>query len=228
MNYKERFMELMIEAGVLTFGDFTTKSGRKTPYFVNTGNYKTGEQIGKLGGFYADCIIENQKAGTLAEDVCALFGPAYKGIPLSVATSIALSSAYGKNLNYCFNRKEIKDHGEGGSMVGYRLQDGDKVLIIEDVITAGTAVRESIPLLKAAADVEIAGLVISVDRMERGQGELSAIQEIKEEFGIETYPIVTVRELIDTLYMKEVNGKVVIDETMRARMEAYLEEYCVK
>ena len=228
MNYKERLVELMIEAGVLTFGDFTTKSGRKTPYFVNTGNYKTGDQIRRLGECYADCIAEHQKNGSMTGEVNALFGPAYKGIPLSVAASIALADKYNRNLNYCFNRKEVKDHGEGGSMVGYKLQDGDKVLIIEDVITAGTAVRESIPLLKAAADVEIAGLVISVDRMERGQGTMSAIQEIKEEFGIETYPIITVRELIDTLYMKEINGSVLLDEAMRERMEAYLQQYCVK
>ncbi|MDA3733735.1 orotate phosphoribosyltransferase [Niameybacter massiliensis] len=223
MSYKKEFIEFMVRSGVLTFGDFTTKSGRKTPYFVNTGNYKTGYQAAKLGEFYAKCIQENIK-----EDVNALFGPAYKGIPLSVATAIALNNEHNKDVNYCFNRKEAKDHGEGGTMVGYKLQDGDKVLIIEDVITAGTAIRECFPILKAAANVELAGLIISVDRMERGQSNRTAIQEIEEEFGIKTYPIVTVREIIETLHNVEIDGKVVIDDEMRARMEAYLAEYCVK
>jgi orotate phosphoribosyltransferase len=223
MSYKKEFIEFMVRSGVLTFGDFTTKSGRKTPYFVNTGNYKTGFQAARLGEFYASCIQENMK-----EDVTALFGPAYKGIPLSVATAIALSNKYEKDVNYCFNRKEAKDHGEGGTMVGYKLQDKDKVLVIEDVITAGTAIRECLPVLKAAADVEIAGLIISVDRMERGQQNKTAIQEIYDEFGIKTYPIVTVREIIDTLHNVPIDGKVVIDDEMKARMEAYLKEYCVK
>lgn len=223
MSYKKEFIEFMVRSGVLTFGDFITKSGRKTPYFVNTGNYKTGYQAGKLGEFYAKCIAENIK-----EDVDALFGPAYKGIPLSVATAIALANDHNKDVNYCFNRKEAKDHGEGGTMVGYKLQDGDKVLIIEDVITAGTAIRECLPILKSAANIEIAGLVISVDRMERGQSNRTAIQEIEEEFGIKTYPIVTVREIIETLHNVEIDGKVVIDDEMRGRMEAYLAEYCVK
>ncbi|HPU58701.1 MAG TPA: orotate phosphoribosyltransferase, partial [Candidatus Avimonas sp.] len=153
MPYKEQFIEFMVRAGVLTFGDFITKSGRKTPYFINTGNYRTGAQAAKLGEFYADCIMENIESG-----IDALFGPAYKGIPLSVACAIALSNKYGRDLNYCFNRKEAKDHGEGGSMVGYKLKDGDRVVIIEDVITAGTAMRECIPVLKSAANVEIAGL----------------------------------------------------------------------
>ncbi|MFQ9698290.1 MAG: orotate phosphoribosyltransferase, partial [Zhenhengia sp.] len=178
---------------------------------------------GKLGEFYAKCITENIK-----DDVDALFGPAYKGIPLSVATAISLANNHDKDVNYCFNRKEAKDHGEGGTMVGYKLQDGDKVIIVEDVITAGTAIRECLPILKAAANIEIAGLVISVDRMERGQSNRTAIQEIEEEFGIKTYPIVTVREIIETLHNVEIDGKVVIDDEMRARMEAYLAEYCVK
>ncbi len=223
MNYKQEFIEFMVKSGVLTFGDFTTKSGRKTPYFVNTGNYKTGYQASKLGAFYAKCIQENIK-----EDVDALFGPAYKGIPLSVATAIALSNEHDVDVNYCFNRKEAKDHGEGGSMVGYKLKDGDKILIIEDVITAGTAIRECFPILQQAANVEIAGLIISVDRMERGQQNKTAIQEIEEEFGIKTYPIVTVREIIDALHNVPIDGTVVIDDAMRARMEAYIDEYCVK
>ncbi|WP_206459582.1 orotate phosphoribosyltransferase [Anaerovorax sp. IOR16] len=228
MNYKKNFIEFMVKSGVLTFGDFITKSGRKTPYFINTGNYKTGEQAAKLGQFYAKCIEENRKTGKITGDITALFGPAYKGIPLAVATSISLATEFQCNVNYCFNRKEAKDHGEGGTMVGYKLQDGDKVLIIEDVITAGTAIRECFPILKSTADVKIEGLIISVDRMERGAGNKTAIQEIEEEFGIKTFPIVTVREIIDTLYNTEVDGKVYINDEMKARMEAYLQEYCVK
>jgi len=228
MDYKKSFIEFMVDSGVLTFGDFTTKSGRKTPYFINTGNYKTGEQAAKLGQFYARCIEENRRQGKFSGDITALFGPAYKGIPLAVAASIALASEFQCNVNYCFNRKEVKDHGEGGNMVGYKLKDGDRVLIVEDVITAGTAVRECFPIIKEEADVKIEGLIISVDRMERGNGNKTAIQEIEEDFGIKTYPIVTVREIIDTLYNVEVEGKVHIDDAVKQRMEAYLQEYCGK
>lgn len=220
MAYKQEFIEFMVKAGVLTFGDFITKSGRKTPYFINTGNYRTGAQAAKLGEFYADCIAEN-----IVGRIDALFGPAYKGIPLSVACSIALFNKYGRDVGYCFNRKEAKDHGEGGSMVGYKLKDGDRILIIEDVITAGTAVRECIPVLKSAVDIEIAGLVISVDRMERGSGGLSAIEEIKREFGIKTYPIVTVREIIGYLHNRQIDGRVYVDDAVRSRIEEYLKTY---
>ena len=220
MNYKAEFIRFMMDSGVLIFGDFTTKSGRKTPYFINTGNYKTGEQIAKLGEFYARCILEHMEAGDIPADIEALFGPAYKGIPLVAATAAALYKE-GRNLNYCFNRKEAKDHGEGGSMVGYKLQNGDKVLIIEDVITAGTAVRETLPVLKAAADVQVPGLVISVDRMERGQGELTAIQEIERDFGIRTFPIVTVKDILETLTDEELSPE------LRERMKAYMAQYCV-
>ena len=223
MSYKEDFVKFMVRSGVLLFGDFTTKSGRKTPYFVNTGNYKTGAQAAKLGEYYARNIQDNVQGR-----IDALFGPAYKGIPLVVAAGISMNNLFDRDINYCFNRKEVKDHGEGGSMVGYKLQDGDRVLIVEDVITAGTAIRETLPLLKAAADIEIAGMVISVDRMEKGKGEKTAIQEVYEEFGIVTYPIVTVREIIDILYNTPVDGKVYIDDDMKVRMEAYMEQYCVK
>ncbi len=223
MDYKQEFIEFMVRSNVLTFGDFTAKSGRKTPYFVNTGNYKTGAQAAKLGEFYADCIVQNK----LHEKCDVLFGPAYKGIPLVVATAIALSNKYGIDLNYCFNRKEAKDHGEGGSFVGYKLQDGDRVLIIEDVITAGTAIAESVPALRAQADIKIAGLVISVDRMERGKGDTSAIQEIKALYDIDTYPIATSREIISAVHNKEIDGKIVMDDSMRERMLAYLQQYGV-
>jgi len=224
MDYKQEFIQFMVRSGVLTFGDFTAKSGRKTPYFINTGNYKTGAQAARLGEFYAKCLTEN-----IPGHIDALFGPAYKGIPLAVAAAISLANQYNRDVNYCFNRKEAKDHGEGGTMVGYKLKDGDKVVIIEDVITAGTAMRETLPLLKAAANnVEVVGVIISVDRTERGQGEKSAIQEMKEEFGIPVYPIVTAREIIDALYNVEVDGKVYIDDGVKAKMEAYLEQYGVK
>ena len=209
MNYKQEFIKFMVRSGVLTFGDFTAKSGRKTPYFINTGNYKTGAQAARLGEFYAQCLTEN-----IPGKVDALFGPAYKGIPLSVSTAIALANNHGRDVNYCFNRKEAKDHGEGGVMVGYKLQDGDKVVIIEDVITAGTAMRESLPILAAAAKVEVVGVIISVDRTEKGKGEKSAIQEIRDEFGIPVYSIVTAREIIDNLYNVEVDGKVYIDDVL--------------
>ena len=223
MSYKEEFVKFMVRSGVLLFGDFTTKSGRKTPYFVNTGNYKTGAQAAKLGEYYARNIQEHVDGR-----IDALFGPAYKGIPLAVAAGISMYNLFDRDINYCFNRKEVKDHGEGGSMVGYKLKDGDRVLIVEDVITAGTAIRETLPVLKEVADIEIAGMVISVDRMEKGKGEKTAIQEVYEEFGIVTYPIVTVKEIIEILHNNPVDGKVYIDDEMKARMEAYMEQYCVK
>lgn len=201
MTYKENFIRFMVDCGVLTFGDFTLKSGRKAPYFVNTGNYKTGTQLARLGEFYAECIKQNNIP------VETLFGPAYKGIPLAVACSIALSNEHKTEVNYCFDRKEAKDHGEGGVIVGKQLQDGEKVVIIEDVITAGTAIRQVLPVLKAAADVDITGMVISVDRMEKGQGELSAVQEVYKEFGIKVYPIVTVMDIIEAIRNGVVEGK---------------------
>ncbi len=211
----------MVRSGVLTFGDFVTKSGRKTPYFVNTGNYVTGAQMAKLGEFYAKCILAN-----VDTKIDALFGPAYKGIPLSVAASIALSEKCGKDVSYCFNRKEAKDHGEGGKMVGYKLKDGDSVIIIEDVVTAGTSVRECLPLLRAQADVNIAGLIVSVDRMEKGTGDKTTIEELNEQYGIKTYPIVTVREIIDSIYNVPIDGRLLIDDTMKQRMEDYISTYC--
>lgn len=221
-DYKKDFIEFMVRCGVLTFGDFTTKSGRKTSYFINTGNYMTGGQARQLGKFYADCVMENIKAGNIKEDFTAFFGPAYKGIPLVVATSIAFSNDYGRDLYYCFNRKEVKDHGEGGEMVGYGLKDGDRVLIIEDVITAGTAIRETLPILQAQADITVEGLIISVDRMEKGRGEKTAIQEIYEEFGIRTFSIVNVREIIGTLHNKPIDGRIVINDEVRKKMEQAL------
>ena len=211
MNYKENFIKFMVESGVLTFGDFTLKSGRKAPYFVNTGNYNTGAQLARLGEYYAQCIKENNvQADTL-------FGPAYKGIPLATACSIALFNKYGIDVNYAFDRKEAKDHGEGGIIVGRKMKDGEKIAIIEDVITAGTAIRTVLPLLKAQADVDITALIISVDRMEKGKGELSAVQEVKKDFGINVYSIVTMEDIIDAIKNDIIPGKEYLDKMIEYR-----------
>lgn len=223
MNYQEEFITFMVRSGVLTFGDFTTKSGRKTPYFVNTGNYKTGAQAARLGDYYAACIQENMPKG-----IDCLFGPAYKGIPLAVSAAASLYRSYSRDLPYCFNRKEIKDHGEGGAMVGYKPQDGDRVAIIEDVVTAGTAVRESIELFKAVAEVEIKALFVSVDRMERGTRSCSTLDELRQDYGIQVFPIVTVREIMEFLYNNPIDGRVHIDNEIKVRMEDYLAQYGAK
>ena len=220
MTYQEEFITFMVRAGVLTFGDFTTKSGRRTPYFINTGNYKTGAQAAKLGDYYAACIQQN-----LPDGVDCLFGPAYKGIPLAVSAAASLYRNYGRDLPYCFTRKEAKDHGEGGVMVGCKPQDGDRVVIVEDVVTAGTAVRESIELFQHVADVKMRALIVSVDRMERGTRACSTLDELREDYGIAVYPIVTVREIIAFLHNRELDGRVYIDDEMKGRMEAYLEQY---
>lgn len=219
-TYKEEFIEFMVGAGVLTFGDFTTKSGRKTPYFVNTGNYKTGAQAAKLGDYYAACLEEN-----IPDQIDCLFGPAYKGIPLAVTTAASLYRNHNRDLPYCFNRKEAKDHGEGGSMVGYQPKEKDKVVIIEDVVTAGTAVRESIELFKSIVPVEMKALLVSVDRMERGTKNCSTLDELRQDHGIAVYPIVTVREIIAYLHNRPVNGIVYIDDGMKGKMEEYLTQY---
>lgn len=202
MTYKQNFIRFMVENGVLRFGEFTLKSGRKAPYFINTGNYKTGSQLAKLGEYYANCIAENGIDGE------TLIGPAYKGIPLSVATAVALAQKHGRDLNYCFDRKEVKDHGEGGMFVGKQLIDGERVIIIEDVMTSGKALRELLPKLEQTAKVQIAGMVISVDRMERGlQSELSAVQEVYKEFGVKVYSIVTMTDIIAAIEDGVIEGK---------------------
>ena len=214
-NYKQQFIRFMVENGVLRFGEFTLKSGRKAPYFINTGNYKTGKQLAKLGEYYAACIAQN---GLEAE---TLVGPAYKGIPLSVATAIALYSGYGKELNYCFDRKEVKDHGEGGLFVGKQLVDGEKVIIIEDVMTSGKALGEILPKLAAAANVEVVGMIISVDRMEKAHNsDLSAVKMAKEEYGIDVYSVVNMNDIIEAIEQGVIEGK----EHLPA-MYAYRETY---
>ena len=222
MTYKEEFITFMVRSGVLTFGDFTTKSGRKTPYFVNTGNYKTGAQAAKLGDYYAACIQEHMPDG-----IPCLFGPAYKGIPLAVSAAASLYRNYDRDLPYCFNRKEAKNHGEGGSMVGYKPQDGDDVAIVEDVVTAGTAVREVIPKLKAEANVEVVGLVLSVDRMEKTKdSDMSAVKAVEAEFGFPVLSIANVREIFDAAAkMKNPDGTPLLSHDIQQRAAAYLEEY---
>ena len=212
MTYKEEFIKFMTECGVLTFGDFTLKSGRKAPYFVNTGNYKTGKQLCRLGEYYAACMQEHG----LKADV--LFGPAYKGIPLAAAAAIALWKDHGVEVGYAYDRKEVKDHGEGGSMVGYKPKDGDRIAIIEDVMTSGKALREVYPKLKSVADVDIAGMIITVDRQEKGlQSEKSAVQEVKEEFGIDVYSIVTVSDIIAAIDNGVVDGKAYLPQMLQYR-----------
>ncbi len=222
-QYKKEFIEFMVDCNVLKFGDFVTKSGRKTPFFVNTGFYRTGAQLVKLGEYYAKAI--NDKYGL---DFDVLFGPAYKGIPLSVATTMRISNLYGADIKYCSNRKEIKDHGDKGILLGSPIEDGDRIVIIEDVTTAGTSINETLPIINAQGNVEIKGLVVSVDRMERGQGDKSALDEIKENYGIETTAIVTMAEVVEHLYNKEYKGKVVIDDELKKAIDAYYEQYGVK
>ena len=222
-QYKQEFIEFMIDCQVLKFGDFVTKSGRKTPFFVNTGFYRTGAQLRKLGGYYAKAIHEH-----FGLDCDVLFGPAYKGIPLTVAATMALSEQYGKDIRYCSNRKEVKDHGDKGILLGSPIGDGDRIVIIEDVTTAGTSIQETLPILRAQGAVNPVGLVVSVDRMERGQGEKSALQEIQETYGLKTAAIVTMAEVVEHLYDRPYQGKVVIDDALKSAIGAYYEQYGVK
>lgn len=222
-QYKREFIEFMIDCEVLKFGDFVTKSGRNTPFFVNTGFYRTGAQLRKLGEYYAKAI--ESKFGF---DFDVLFGPAYKGIPLTVATTMAIIQFYDKDIKYCSNRKEVKDHGDKGILLGSPIADGDKVVIIEDVTTAGTSIQETLPIINAQGDVTVAGLVVSVDRMERGQGEKSALAEIEEKYGLKTTAIVTMAEVVEHLYNKPYKGKIIIDDTLKAAIDTYYKQYGVK
>lgn len=222
--YKKEFIEFMVESNVLKFGDFTLKSGRKSPFFMNAGAYVTGAQLRKLGQYYAKAIHEHY-----GDDFDVLFGPAYKGIPLSVATTIAFSEMYGKEIRYCSNRKEVKDHGDTGILLGSKIQDGDKVVIIEDVTTSGKSIEETFPIIKAQGDVEIIGLMVSLNRMERGlTSNASALDEIQEKYDFGANAIVTMEDVVECLYNKECQGKVLIDDTLKAAIDKYYEEYGVK
>lgn len=218
--YKEEFIEFMVRSGVLQFGDFVTKSGRKTPFFINTGYYRTGAQLRQLGEFYAKAIHER-----FGQDADVLFGPAYKGIPLSVSAAIGMSTLFGSDVRYSANRKEIKDHGDKGILLGSPLRDGDRVVIVEDVTTAGTSIRETVPILRSQADVSILGLIVSVDRMEKGTGKKSALSEIEESFGFATGAIVTMEEVTGYLSSHKVEGKEILTEQLLERIREYYAEY---
>lgn len=223
--YKQEFIEFMVESDVLKFGDFTLKSGRKSPFFMNAGAYVTGSQLMRLGEYYAKAI--HDKYG---DDFDVLFGPAYKGIPIAVVTAVAYSNLYGKEVRYCSDRKEEKDHGaDKGSFLGYKLKDGDRVIMIEDVTTSGKSMEETVPKVRGAADVTIVGLMVSLNRMEVGQGGVKgALDEIKDLYGFDTAAIVTMAEVKEHLYNREVGGRVVINDEINAAIEAYYKEYGVK
>ncbi|MDD3369430.1 MAG: orotate phosphoribosyltransferase [Lachnospiraceae bacterium] len=223
-QYKQEFIEFMVDSDVLKFGEFTLKSGRKSPFFMNAGAYVTGTQLCKLGQYYAKAIHEH-----FGEDFDVLFGPAYKGIPLSVATTIAYSELYGKDIRYCSNRKEVKDHGDTGILLGSKIKDGDRVVIIEDVTTSGKSIEETFPIIKAQGDVTIKGLMVSLNRMEKGlKSDKSALDEIQETYGFEAHAIVTMADVIDYLYNKPYHGTIHIDDTCKKAIDAYYREYGAK
>ena len=222
-KYKEEFIEFMVDCQVLRFGDFTTKSGRKTPFFINTGFYRTGSQLRRLGSYYAQAIADH-----FGLDFDVLFGPAYKGIPLCVATSVALFEEFETNVGYCSNRKEMKDHGDAGILLGTPITDGDRVVLIEDVTTAGTSIRETLPILRAQGSISVNGLIVSVDRCERGTGQKGALAEIEEIYHIPTAAIVTMHEVTEHLYNREYKGRIWIDDDMMRAIDAYYEKYGIK
>ena len=224
-QYKKEFIEFMVDSKVLKFGDFTLKSGRKSPFFMNAGGYVTGAQLMKLGEYYAKAIYD--KYGL---DFDVLFGPAYKGIPLAVVTAIAFHNLYGKEVRYCSDRKEEKDHGaDKGSFLGTKLQDGDRVVMIEDVTTSGKSMEETVPKVRGAADVEIVGLMVSLNRMEVGLGgKVGALDEVKERYGFDTNAIVSMAEVVEYLHNNEYNGEGIIDDALKAAIDAYYEQYGVK
>lgn len=222
-QYKQEFIEFMVDSQVLKFGEFTLKSGRKSPFFMNAGAYVTGSQLRRLGEYYAKAIYDNYGA-----DFDVLFGPAYKGIPLSVATVMAFSELYGKDIKYCSNRKEVKDHGDVGILLGSSMKDGDRVVIIEDVTTSGKSIEETFPVIKAQGDVTILGLMVSLNRMERGKGEKSALDEIRDQYGFCANAIVSMAEVVEHLYNREYKGNVIINDQLKASIDAYYEQYGVK
>ena len=224
-QYKQEFIEFMVESDVLKFGEFTLKSGRKSPFFMNAGAYVTGDQLHRLGLYYARAIHDS-----FGLDFDVVFGPAYKGIPLSVVTAMGLHELYGKEARYCSNRKEAKDHGaDAGLLLGSELADGDRVVMVEDVTTSGKSIDETYPLIKAAANVEVVGLMVSLNRMEVGKGgRIAAIDEVSEKYGFPTSAIVTMAEVTEHLHNRECLGRVVIDDACKAAIDAYYEQYGVK
>ncbi len=223
-SYKQEFIEFMVESNVLKFGEFTLKSGRKSPFFMNAGAYVTGDQLHRLGLYYARAI--NDAFGL---DFDVVFGPAYKGIPLSVITTMGISELYGKQVRYCSNRKEVKDHGDTGILLGSKLADGDRVVIVEDVTTSGKSIDETYPILKAAADVQVVGLMVSLNRMEVGpSGTMAAIDEVSQKYGFPTASIVNMAEVTEHLLNREIDGRVVIDDQIKAALDAYYKQYGVQ
>lgn len=222
-QYKQDFIQFMVDCDVLRFGEFTLKSGRKSPFYMNAGLYVTGGQLEKLGQFYAKAIHDNY-----GDDFDVLFGPAYKGIPLSVATTMAYHTLYGKQIRYCSNRKEIKDHGDAGILLGGPIKENDKIVIIEDVTTSGKSIEETFPIINAYKNVTIKGLMVSLNRMERGKGDKSALCEIKEKYGFDANAIVTMEEVVEYLYNKEYNGRIVINDEIKVALDKYYKEYGVK
>jgi len=214
------FVEFLLESGVLSFGDFQTKSGRRTPYFLDFARLSRGSQVRRLGSFYAQAI-----RARLGQDFDVLFGPAYKGIPLVVASALAFASEHERDVSFCFNRKEAKDHGEGGRLVGHAPKDGERVVIVEDVTTAGTSIRETVPLLRAAAAVRLAGLVVAVDRQERGTGERSALRELEAEFGMPCFAIATIDEIVASLAGETRPGRARLDADQLERIREYRARY---
>ena len=224
-SYKQEFIEFMVDCQVLKFGEFILKSGRKSPFFMNAGGYVTGAQLKKLGEYYAKAI--HDKYG---DDFDVLFGPAYKGIPLAVVTSVAFSELYGKEIRYCSDRKEEKDHGaDKGSFLGSKLKDGDRVVMIEDVTTSGKSMEETVPKVRGAANVEIVGLMVFLDRMEVGKGgKQCALDEVKELYGFETNAIVTMKEVVEHLHNKPYKGNIIINDELKAAIDAYYAQYGAK
>lgn len=222
--YKKEFIEFMVESEVLKFGDFTLKSGRKSPFFMNAGAYVTGSQLSCLGEYYAKAIHDHY--GT---DFDVLFGPAYKGIPLSVATTIAFSRLYGKEIRYCSNRKEVKDHGDTGILLGSKIKDGDRVVIIEDVTTSGKSIQETFPIIQAQGDVTILGLMVSLNRMEKGlETDKCALDEIQEKYGFPANAIVSMADVVECLYNRPCQGRLIIDDKMKEAIDKYYEQYGAK
>ena len=217
-QYQKEFVDFMLDCNVLRFGDFTLKSGRKSPFFMNAGLYVTGAQLEKLGEYYAKAI--HDKYG---DDFDVIFGPAYKGIPIGVATVMAYSRLFGKEVRYCSNRKEAKDHGDAGILLGSPIKDGDRIVVVEDVTTSGKSMEETIPIVKAQGDVTILGLMVSLNRCERGKGDKGALEEIKDLYGFDTAAIVSMDEIVD--YLVERN---VIDDELKSRIDAYYAEYGIK
>lgn len=226
-QYKKYFIDFMIECDVLKFGSFTLKSGRKSPFFMNAGAYVSGSQLLRLGEFYAQAIHEN-----FGDDFDVLFGPAYKGIPLSVSTAIAYSKLYGKEIKYCADRKELKDHGaDKGSLLGYNIKDGDRVIIIEDVTTSGKSIEETYPKIKAqessAGGIKIIGEIVSLNRMEKAADSTkSALEVISEKYGFPAKAIVNMKEVVEVLYKP--NGEGIITDDLKKALDAYYEEWGAK